>query len=176
MINIEYSDNVIYFKNICRNDLQILLKWYNQTKNFKFATGFDKAITERELFRKYREVLICRSEFFTGIYKKETDELIGVIKGGINNRQKDSVWINSIMINVPFQNRGFGTRAVTLMINYLKSNFYIEKAYISVVDSNIGAKRFWNRLGFIELRKMNNHLILDNQKQNIIIMQKNVNI
>lgn len=176
MLTLDIYDDILKFCNVNKDNFKQILKWYNNISCYKFATGIDKPISLQELYQKYIEVFVSKSEFFSGIYLKPNDELIGIIKGGVNSRFHNSLWINSIIICEHFQNKGYGTRTINLVSEYFMKYYNVNNVYVSVLDKNIKARNFWSKLGFTELRKMNNHLIMDNQKQNVIIMGKKLNI
>lgn len=175
MLILDIDDAVLEFNNVSGNDLPGLLNLYNNVDDYKFATGLDKPLTLKELYHKYAETLVCKDEFFIGIELKKDSDLIGIIKGGVNNKVKNALWINSVIIDKKHQNKGYGKRAISKLIDYFKYNYRIDKTFISVVEENKNAKEFWSKLGFVELRKMDNHIMLDNIKQDVVIMGKELN-
>lgn len=175
MIDIEINDDIICFENIKKDDYSMVLEWYNDIDEYKFATGIDVPIKIEKLHKKFREVLISELEFFVGIYMKDSKKCIGVVRGGVNTKFQDSLWINSIIIDKAYQRKGYGSRTIKLIIEFFEVHYNILNAYISVVDKNIKAKCFWENMNFIMFREMNNHLIIDNEKQNVLILKKQLN-
>jgi len=175
MIDIKINDDVLCFENVQKDDYSTILDWYNDIDEYKFATGIDTPIRVDKLHKKFQEVLISNDEFFISIYIKSTNDCIGVMRGGVNTKFKDSLWINSIIIDKFKQRKGYGKRAVNLIISNFEKSHNIKNVYISVVDKNIKAINFWEGLGFKMFREMNNHLIIDNENQNVLIFSKTMN-
>jgi RimJ/RimL family protein N-acetyltransferase len=109
--------------------------------------------------------------FFTGIFTV-TGELIGVLKGQIRSGRDCMAWINTLIIDPAFQNKGYGTKVVKLFINYVKWKSNISKVYLSVAENNVGGYRFWSRLGFVQYGRIDKCATLKGELQNAIIMHK----
>ena len=169
------DDSLFHYKNISRDDFKELLNFYNSEEDFRFATGIELPLTIRNLYEKYAQTVVSKNEFFIGVYLVENDELIGAIRGGVNGKTQNGLWINSIAIDKNYQNKGYGTKIINSIIDYFDNNYEIDKVYVSVVGINSRAKDFWRKLGFVDLRKMKSSIYLDNKKQEIIIMQKELN-
>jgi ribosomal protein S18 acetylase RimI-like enzyme len=173
MLSLNIQNDIVYFKDIKPEHLPKILDWYNKVDDFKFATGIDKAITLDALIRKYAEVAICSEEFFAGIFLKEEEKMIGIIKGRLDHENKNSVWISSIVIDPAYQNKGYGKSAVNLLLRKLEQSCKIESAFLSVIEENTQGRRFWASQNFKEMRRIENHIKLQDKQQNIIIMCKN---
>lgn len=174
MYALNIHNDVIYFKDIKLEHLPNILQWYNKVNDYKFATGIDAPITLEILTKKYAEVAICSNEFFVGIYTKNEGKMIGILKGSLKYKNRDAIWINSIVIDTLFQKKGYGSEALNLLTNYLKTNNKIKSIYLAVIESNLQGRAFWNKHDFRELRRIENHMKLQNEQHNIIIMYKKV--
>ncbi len=172
MFPLNFNNDRIYFKDIKIEHLPQILKWYNKTEEFKYATGIDTEITIDDLTRKYAETAICSKEFFAGIYNSEDNMMIGIIKGNVKYEDSDAVWISSIVIDTSFQDCGYGTSAVNLLLNYLGTKHGTKTAYLAVVEENLQGRTFWKRLGFTEMRVMQGRYKLNDRRQNVIIMTR----
>ncbi|MDP4091838.1 MAG: GNAT family N-acetyltransferase [Bacillota bacterium] len=172
MFPLNIQNEVLRFRDIKRDDLPLILKWYNKIEEYKYATGIDSEISLQEMTRKYAEVAINSHEFFVGIYTAANDCMVGILKGSVGYKSSDAIWISSIVIDTNFQNIGYGSRAVNLLINHLNINHKYKSIYISVVEENVQGRAFWNKLDFKEMRVMENHLKLNDKPQNVIIMYK----
>ncbi len=171
MVNLNIQNNVVCFRDIKFKDLTKVLGWYNKVDEFKFATGIDFPIDLDTLKQKYSEVLISKNEFFVGIYS-QNEEMIGILKGSIKHEKENVMWISSIVIDPSFQNRGYGSQSVDLLLSHLKDRNSINEVYLAVIEENTQGKAFWIKQNFIELRRIQNHLKLQDKPQNIIIMYK----
>jgi RimJ/RimL family protein N-acetyltransferase len=174
MLTLNIQNNVVYFRDIKLKDLTKVLTWYNKVDEFKFATGIDHPITFEVLKQKYAEVLISENEFFVGIYTCKEEEMIGILKGNLKLEAGNIMWISSIVIDPAFQNMGYGTETVNLLINYVKLNNKINEVYLAVIEDNLQGRTFWLKQDFQVLRKISNHIKLQDKSQNVIIMFKNI--
>ncbi|MBZ4644688.1 MAG: hypothetical protein PWR27_1262 [Petroclostridium sp.] len=171
-LNIDCED--IILKDIKRSDLPAILKWYNMTEKYKYATGIDKPISLQNLVEKYLEVLYCESEFFAGIYLKRNNCLIGLMKGRLKKKEANAVWISSFLIDCDYQGCGYGKKSLNIVANYFKLYHSINTIYISVIMENSEGIRFWCNNKFEPLRKMHNHIVLNGKEQDVILMKKEI--
>ncbi|MFZ5986278.1 MAG: GNAT family N-acetyltransferase [Bacillota bacterium] len=174
MYPLNINSKVIYFRDLKISHLPKILKWYNNIDEFRFATGIDKPISFSEMTKKYFESLLCTTEFFVGIYKNFSTEMIGILKGQFILTPQKAVWISSIMIDPDYQGRGLGREAINLLIQHLRTNSEVKELYLAVAENNIKGKLFWKRQDFKELKRIDNCLHLQNQPQNIIVMYRSI--
>ena len=170
-VNIQARD--INLKDIRKEHLPHIMSWYNKTEDFKYATGVYVPLSLEELNRRYREIILCNNEFFTGIYLN-SGIMIGIIKGNVQYQNKNAVWLSSIVIDYIYQNKGYGRMAVELLFKHLKAKTQAISVYLSVVEENGKGRLFWIRQKFRVLKKMEKHLGIQRNKHNIIIMYKRI--
>lgn len=170
-LNFTVNDK-LYFKDIKIADLSRILSWYNGIEDSKYATGICTPMSLEALTQKYAEVAICGSEFFSGIYLKSDDTMIGILKGSIRYRSRDAVWISSIVIDPCFRKRGYGTMAVEMLLNCLEKCIGIKSAYIAVFEDNMEGRNFWFRQNFQVLRRSKSQLAFQGETHNILIMYR----
>ena len=83
------------------------------------------------------------------VYKKENNKFIGCGYGAI---EKGYIGLFDIIVKNEFRGNGYGTKIVQTILS--KANEQgIEKAYLSVVDNNVVAKKLYKKLGFNEIYK-----------------------
>lgn len=174
MFSLNIQNDKVSLKDIRPVHLPSILRWYNQVDDFKFATGIDKPITFEAFRHKYAEVAICSNEFFAGIYRKKDDMLIGILKGSVQSRKDAAIWISSIVIDPGFQNRGYGSSSIGLLLEFFKSCQGIRTVYLAVIEDNRQGIRFWVKHDFTRLRIIKNHFKLQDRACNVIIMQKKI--
>lgn len=163
----------IYLLNITPLDLNYIYKWYNN-EDFKYATGVGKEMTIQQLLRKYIEVKRSEEHFWLGIFNSFTNEMIGFIKGQIKNGAKTTAWINSLIIDKALQNRGYGTKAVNLLINFAKKKSNLSKVYITVYNGNERGYKFWESLGFKSCGRIEDYIDSGENALEAILMCKSV--
>lgn len=171
MINLEYHSTDITFLNITKKDLPIVLDWYNNISDNMYGTGIDKPLTLNDLGKKYLETAISCYDFFLWIVNNN-NEKIGIIKGSIKYQESDSIWINSLIIDKSHRNRGYGRGAVEALTRYIGQYFKLSKVCVSVVEDNKDGIAFWNRIGFIPVKRMEKHILLGDLLRDVVIMYK----
>lgn len=171
MISLNICGKRTRFKNVSKEDISELLNWYNNIDDFKYATGVDKLLTIEEMSQKFAETALSSYDFFSWIMDR-TGEKIGIIKGSFRYKEKDSVWINSILIDACNRRKGYGKDAVEALLSYSKDHFGLNKVYISVIEENKEGVCFWKSLGLKEFKRMEKHIELNSEKMNVIIMYR----
>ncbi|MHB1391917.1 MAG: GNAT family N-acetyltransferase [Clostridia bacterium] len=166
-------DNLI-FKDITKDDLGDVLDLYNQNEQNIYATGIDRRMSLEDINEKYLEVLVNSHEFFTGLFLKVDSELqmVGVIKGRIDYENSEEAWISSILIDNRYQRLGIGTKAVDALTGMLNKSYDVKRFYIGIISGNEIGKCFWQKLGFIYFRTIEQYIKLKNLPADFIIMEK----
>lgn len=173
LLKLDIADNIIRLKGITHTQLPEILNWYNNTEQFKYATGIDKPVSMDYLLRKYEEAAICGVEFFAGIYGNH-GKMIGLVKGRVGRKSVPAIWINSIIISPSDQRKGIGSLTVKLLIEGLNKSGEYKKVCVSVVEKNTAGLRFWIKNGFRCVRRIEKHITLDNIKHDVTIMSKDI--
>ena len=81
------------------------------------------------------------------IRSKETGQIIGTAALLDPNPNDQLAWIGLLLMDSQHQNQGFGAEAATAIEQYFVSEGRGE-ARLSVLQSNLKAKRFWEKLGY----------------------------
>ena len=174
MFQLNIRNERIAIRDILPGQLPCILQWYNRVEDFKFATGIEAPITLNTLDGKFAESAASDRDFLTGIHVIGEDRLIGLIKGRIQGKTRDSVWINSIVIDPEFQKRGYGSSAIKLLMCYLKLYSHISRVFLAVALENRGGRIFWEKNGFREMRRMRSGMRLNGRRQEVIIMCREI--
>lgn len=172
MLSLNIRNDIVYFRDIKPEHLPRILGWYNRIDDFKYATGIDTSISLEKLSRMYVETAVCSNDFFVGIHACKENVMIGILKGSLRHKNKDAVWISSIVIDTRVQKRGYGSAALDLLLSYLKENNKVKNVFLSVVEKNLQGRAFWSKHKFREVRRIESNLRLQDKEQNVIIMHK----
>ncbi|OGO26212.1 MAG: hypothetical protein A2W33_08980 [Chloroflexi bacterium RBG_16_52_11] len=81
------------------------------------------------------------------IRSKETGQIIGTAALLDPNPNDQLAWIGLLLMDSQHQNQGFGAEAAIAIEQYFVSEGRGE-ARLSVLQSNLKAKRFWEKLGY----------------------------
>jgi len=171
MVSLNFKNERVSFLNIVNDDLEQLLDWYNKLDQFMFATGVDRYLTLDEMQKKINEAAVSGYDFFVWIINEQGYK-IGILKGSMKYQEKDSLWINSILIDSQFRGMGYGRTVIESLIDYCRISFGLEKVLVSVIEDNTGAVAFWEKIGFYTVKKLEKHVLLGEKMRDVIIMQK----
>jgi RimJ/RimL family protein N-acetyltransferase len=178
MLAINLKTGNLSFKNIAKEDLEDVLKLYNQNEINIYATGIDRPMSYQDINQKYLEVLVNSHEFFTGIFINNSQDsegkMIGVIKGRIDYDNSEEAWISSILIDSSFQKSGIGTKSVRTIIKMLKDTYDIKTVMIGILSGNSIGLGFWNKIGFGYVRTIDQYIKLNNRNEDFVIMKKDL--
>lgn len=172
MLSMNIQSQHVYLKDISYDDLEKILKWYSGVEHFRYATGKDVPVEINELASIYKESVESDSEFFTGIFKKDSNQMIGILKGKLEAVHKNKVWIRTIAIDPNYQRKGFGRESIRLSLSYLKARGSALEAYLAVAEENIKGRHFWEALGFDFYKKMFSCVKIADKQCEVIIMRK----
>lgn len=172
MLSVNVKNQIIELKDITRENLTLVYKWYNQTEYFWQATGVENEQPYSKVILHFNKVISSSLDFYISVNLNHCKKMIGMIFGNINEKNK-ILWIKAIIIDPKHQRNGYGEISIQLLLYYFIKNFSLKSVMISVEGKNTDGIRFWEKLGFVKIKTLNNHhtnkngLITD-----IIIMQK----
>ena len=75
--------------------------------------------------------------------------LVGFLMYVIPTAQQNDYWIYRLMIDKYHQKKGYGKKAMQLVLDLIKQDKDYNKVYISFEPSNHEAKMLYERLGFV---------------------------
>jgi RimJ/RimL family protein N-acetyltransferase len=166
MIPVNVKKENFIIRNIEASDLKAVLNCINEAEeNFK-TLGRDISLDYYELEQRYLESLMNSLEYFCGIYFEE--KLIGIVKGRIENRAEEELWILSYLLLQEYRNKGIGTKILKGIEEYFHLNYSIDKYCILILDSNKKGLKFWMNNNYLISRKTNS-LGLENGSEMIIL-------
>ncbi len=172
MLSVHIDFKQLIIKDIKKRDLPYMIKWYNDKKEYQYATGLNTPIFLQQLTQRYMALIHTESAFYVGIYLKGTGEMIGLFKGSVRKEKVVALWIDSIIIDKQYRRQGYATLSLQAMITHFKEYAYISKVYISVVEHNLAGIKFWHANDFEVAQKMSKQLMLDQKKYDILVMCK----
>ncbi|SKA75277.1 Ribosomal protein S18 acetylase RimI [Clostridium sp. USBA 49] len=141
-ININMDNMVI--SNIERQDILYIKDWINN-QNLSYLNN-TKPIDFNELYERFLEYYVSENEFFLKI--TNDDNLIGIIKGRIEFKNLNEVWIWNFIIDEKYRGNGIGSKIIDSIKNYFLNSFGIYSFYTVACEKDIKALKFWNKNGF----------------------------
>jgi len=147
MLNINLIDDTFLIKSINKDSIKNIYSIYSDTCDFKYATGVFYSIDYNQFSQQISQFITRQNVFFLDIRLVSSGELIGFAKGLVINKDK-IVWINSFVINKPYQSNGYGKRVMELLEYYFKQKCDIQTIYLSVYKTNSVGINFWSKCGY----------------------------
>jgi RimJ/RimL family protein N-acetyltransferase len=102
---------------------------------------------------------------FQIVYLIEVEEpdghrIVGFV-GLYNMRVGQGLWISFTIFNLKDRSRGYGTKALELLLNLLQKNGAAETVYAEVSKTNVASLCFLRKLGFEVSRRYEDSFILE---------------
>lgn len=167
MFDISFEFDDINITSLESSDLPHIQKWLNQQSNFYINDG--NPIDSKELHERFLEYYVSEEEFFLKIEKSH--KLIGLLKGRIEFKNNNNVWIWYFIIDSSYREKGIGSRILSELRRYFKKNYGIYDFYTGIVENDIQALRFWNRNNFTLLRVSEDYFSTEDKKINMLILK-----
>lgn len=141
-------DDTLLIRKINSENIKKIFTIYNNTSEFKYATGFFSNPLDFGLFsQQINNFLLIDNVFFLNICLLKSGDSIGLIKGSVIE-EKQILWINSLAIDTPYQANGYGKRAFILIESFFKERCKTKKIFLSVYKENYTGIKFWHKCGF----------------------------
>ncbi len=182
MNNIIFESNRIKVRKLNYSDIPTITSWWNDgvlMKDMGFVNGM--GVTESSLLSRFNEQLnndhtILKSRIFI-ITDVKTGKAIGELQYGELDLKNKKCRIALKISDIEFQGKGLGEEALSLFIDYLTSEFGLNKIEIDTIHDNIRAYRLYQKLGFNEIERIKDYWT-DDQGNNhdIIFMEKIIKV
>ena len=145
------TDSIVAIRSANKDDVNILVDWWSKGEVMAHA-GFPKGI-------KTDSVKLTKRIEKSSIEDYPRNQILIILINGdfrigeMNYREvDDSIYEIGIKIcEIKEQGKGYGERAMKLMIEFLASDLNSKKIVLDTNLKNIGAQKFYKRLGFKEV-------------------------
>ncbi len=178
MSNIILQSERISIRKLAYSDIPILTSWWNNgllMKDMGFSNGM--GVTEPQLLSRFRKQLddedsVLESRMFI-ITDNITGKEIGELQYGELDLENRKCRIAIKVAELEFQGKGIGQEALSLFMDYLTSEFSLNKIEIDTIHDNIRAYSLYKKLGFREVEIIKDYWTDDlGNKHDIIFMEK----
>ncbi|GCF95570.1 diamine N-acetyltransferase [Enterococcus florum] len=71
----------------------------------------------------------------------------------VGAKRGKEMWLDRIMIGTDFQGKGYGTKFISLLMDFMKEHYGINRIYLSVHDKNKKIIPYYQRFGFIDSQR-----------------------
>lgn len=177
MENVIFESNRIRVRKLNYSDIPIITRWWNDgilMKDMGFINGM--GVTESSLLSRFNKqlndkdtILESRMYIITDI---KTGKEIGELQYGELDLKDKKCRIAIKISEISYQGKGLGEEALSLFIDYLVSEFGLNKIEIDTIHDNIRAYRLYKKLGFKEVERIKDYWTDDQGiKHDIIFME-----
>ncbi|KZL93835.1 GNAT family N-acetyltransferase [Clostridium magnum] len=169
MLELKINFNDINISNIDEHELTEIQAWM-EVEN-QFAYGEDSL---EELYERYLESYISECEFFLKINNK--DELIGILKGRLELKNPNEVWIWFFYLNHEYRNASIGMKIIQELMNYFFDEYGIDIYFTRIIKENEENIVFWKNIGFKIVRIVKDFYCIDGKSMDMLIMKKVISL
>ena len=156
-----------YLSPIDVNDAPIYTAWLNDSEvnaNLTLASSVISLETEKEFLQK------IAADHNYGIIDAQTDSLIG--NAGLHklNHLHRNAEIGIFIGDKKYWNKGYGTEALSLLIDYCFAVLNLHNISLNVYSFNARAIRCYEKVGFKKVGELREAFIYGRKAHNIILM------
>ncbi|MBV7273081.1 GNAT family N-acetyltransferase [Clostridium thailandense] len=165
MLEVELRFDDIYISSIKKENLLQIQKWMTMQKQF-----VDDDMGLKELEERFLESYISECEFFLKIDKK--NELIGIIKGRMEFKNPNEVWIWSFYIDDKYKNTTINSETIKQLLNYFSKGYGIDIFYTRIIKNDRDSLLFWKIMGYKPVRVVKDFYSINDKYMDMLIMKK----
>lgn len=165
MLDLKISFNNINILNIEKEDLPQIQFWMEAEKQFIYSEN-----CLEELYERYLESYISECEFFLKITK--ADKIIGILKGRLELKNPNEVWIWFFYLNNEYRNAGLGSEIMKQLTNYFLDEYGIDIFFTRIIKDDGESISFWKKIGFDTIRVVKDFYCDNGKCMDMLIMKK----
>jgi len=140
-------------------DAQKSYIWRNDSEVWKYTGSKPtQKITYENEIEWIKKVLKREDEIRFAICVGNESEYVGNVQ--LTNITNTDAEFHIFVGNKDFQNKGIGTKATNLILNYSKEVLKLKTVYLFVNQNNLAATKAYKKCGFFEVEKNNDQLKL----------------
>lgn len=170
MFNIDIKFDDINIINVEKEDVINIENWINSQQDINVNALSNYGI--KEFYERYLEYYLSEGEYFLKILS--SDKLIGIIKGRIEFKNPNEVWIMCYLIEFRLYSAEISTKIINEFLKYLYKNYGICNFYTFVSTNNHIMLDLWKSNNFEVSRITSNFLELDSKEEDILILKKRI--
>lgn len=166
----------IYLRPIEKKDLEILNKWKNDERTFKFlGGGFNPISIDQQSYWMESMIDLTGSNRRYLICELETNEPLGIAGLYDINWIHRSSEVGLYIGNEEQRGKGYASESFEIVEKLASNYLNLRKFRLNVVKNNEDALKLWTNLNFIEVGKLNEERYIDGEYYDVIIMEKFIN-
>ncbi|GCD09160.1 GNAT family N-acetyltransferase [Clostridium tagluense] len=172
MFNIDIMFDDVSIMSVEKEDITKIEDWINSKQGFNIDASQDYGIVD--FYERYLEYYVSEGEYFLKVLRDS--ELIGIIKGRIEFKNPNEVWIMCYLIELGLCDVDVATKIIDEFIKHLYKNYGIRNFYTFVSADNKGMMKIWKNNNFEISRVTSNFLEINSKDKDILILKKEFNV
>lgn len=165
MFDIDIKFNNICIKSIQEEDIHKLKTWFiSQHMDLKYYIDFS------DLYERFLEYYLSECEFFLEIDKEE--KICGILKGRIEFKSKNMVWISCFCVNEKFINNDEQKIILENILDYFCKSFGVSYFLTGVAQSEKNTIKILREINFKVVRINKEFYTNCKDKEDLLILQK----
>jgi len=168
MFNIDIKFDDVSIVNVEKEDIFIIENWINNQQGFNIKEGLNYGIAD--FYERYLEYYVSEGEYFLKVLRGS--ELIGIIKGRIEFKNPNEVWIMCYLIEYKLQDNKLSTLIINEFLKHLNGNYGICNFYTFVSANNKEMLKLWENNNFKIVRVTSNFFEIDSEDKDILILKR----
>lgn len=165
-IDIKYKDIII--SSINAEDIEIVKTWLIN-EQINDSNEID-TLNIDDFNIRYMEYFVSENEIFIKINKEGL--LIGVLKGRLEFKKENEVWISFFLIDSKFRSLGIGTEILNKLKEYFDIKFGINIFYSLISSGDCMVEKFWRSCGYFHLRSAKNFYKINGKTYDMLILKR----
>jgi hypothetical protein len=170
MFNIDIKFDDINILNVEKEDVINIESWINSQQAVNVDALNNYGI--KEFYERYLEYYLSEGEYFLKVLSG--DKLIGIIKGRIEFKNPNEVWIMCYLIEFRLHRSEIFNTIINEFLKHLYKNYGISNFYTFVSTNNHVMLELWKSNNFEISRITSNFLELDSKEDDILILKKRI--
>jgi hypothetical protein len=170
MFNIDFVSNDVSIMNVEKEDILKIQKWINNQRILNIDAKKNYGI--KEFHERYLEYYVSEGEYFVKVLSGS--EFIGIIKGRIEFKNPNEVWIMCYLIEIKLYSTDLVTTIINKFLTHLYENYGMRNFYTFVSVNNREMLELWKNNDFEISRVASNFLEVDGKDKNILILKKTI--
>jgi RimJ/RimL family protein N-acetyltransferase len=160
--------NLVKLTSVKKENIDKYLEWFNDPELIQYLLAYQPIMREEEE-DWYQNLKNRDDHIIFSILSSEDEKLIG--NCGITVNWKDKFGIVGIIIGEKdFQNKGYGTEAMKLLIKYCFNTLNLHRIELETFSFNHRAIKSYKKVGFIEEGRKRQAIFANGEYHDRIIM------
>lgn len=171
MFDVNFNYNDICITSVELEDIRLINDFINSQNSISLKSG-EMLINYDELYQRFLEYYVGECEFFIKI--SNNDDIIGIMKGRIEFKNQNEVWILNFLIGDAMRNRGYGSSILYNVIQYFNRIYGIKEFFSCITEKDKKSLKFWENNGYKMVRIVNDFYNFENRKNNMFLMKRSI--